>query len=123
MNPSLAITITLYSRFSTSSFITPKTLFISIESTTLSKSSRHMITSFGISLYIPNSVSSIYFSNGSLLRTLNLDLNPEYNYYNSNGEWMYLENYNAPNSDTLPNLPSNILSSSYSLFFANVRFF
>ena len=39
MNPSLAITITLYSRFSTSSLITPKTLFISIESTTLSKSS------------------------------------------------------------------------------------
>lgn len=62
---------------------------------------------FGISLYIPNNVSNIYFSNGSSLRTLDLDLNPEYNYYNSNGEWMYLENYDAPNSDILPNLPSS----------------
>lgn len=62
---------------------------------------------FGISLYIPNNVTSIYFSNGAGLRTLNLDLNKEYNYYNSNGEWLYLENYDAPNSDTLPSLPSN----------------
>lgn len=62
---------------------------------------------FGISLYIPNNVTSIYFSNGAGLRTLTLDLNKEYNYYNSNGDWLYLENYDAPNSDILPNLPSN----------------
>ena len=62
---------------------------------------------FGITCYIPNIVRSIYFANGNGLRTFDLDLNSEYNYYNSNGDWLYLENTNAPVSDVLPELPNN----------------
>lgn len=62
---------------------------------------------FGITCYIPNSVTSIYFSNGSVLRTLDLDLHEEYNYYNAVGDWLYLENTSAPETDVLPDLPSN----------------
>lgn len=60
---------------------------------------------FGITCYIPSVVNSVYFSNGKGLRTLDLDLNEEYNYYNSKGEWLYLDNYSAPGSDILPDLP------------------
>lgn len=62
---------------------------------------------FGISCYIPNNVTNIYFSNGSGLRTLDLVLNKVYNYYNSKGKWLYLENHTAPESDILPELPDN----------------
>ena len=62
---------------------------------------------FGISCYIPNNVRNVYFSNGSSARTLDLSLNQEYNYYNSNGQWLYLENHTAPESDILPELPDN----------------
>lgn len=62
---------------------------------------------FGITCYIPNNVRNIYFSNGSSSRTLDLSLIKEYNYYNSNGQWLYLENHTAPESDILPELPNN----------------
>lgn len=59
---------------------------------------------FGITCYIPNSVLNIYFSNGQGLRTFNLDLNEKYNYYNSKGDWLYLENTSAPETDIMPDL-------------------
>lgn len=62
---------------------------------------------FGITCYIPNNVRNIYFSNGSSSRTLDFSLIQEYNYYNSNGQWLYLENHTAPESDILPELPNN----------------
>ena len=65
---------------------------------------------FGITCYIPESITNIYFSNGSSLRTLDLALNEEFNYYNANGEWLYLQNTSAPESDILPELPDNPIS-------------
>ena len=59
---------------------------------------------FGITCYIPSNVTKIYFSNNNGSRTLDLDLNLEYNYYSSNGNWLYLDNYEAPGSDILPDI-------------------